>query len=60
MKGLTVVTEGGIDFGTLFAPVSSGVIDSITSSLPVAIPVLVALAGISIAIKVFGKFGVRK
>jgi len=49
-----------MDFGTLLAPVATGVTDTITDVLPIAIPVLVALAGIGIALKVFGKFGVKR
>jgi hypothetical protein len=50
----------GPDYGTLLAPVATGATDAITAALPIAIPVLVALAGLTIALKVFGKFGVRR
>lgn len=49
-----------MDFGTLLAPVGTGVTDAIADVLPVAIPILVALAGISIALRVLGKFGARR
>jgi hypothetical protein len=49
-----------MDWETLFAPVSTGALGAVTDILPVAIPVLVALVGIGIAIRVFGKFGVKK
>lgn len=58
MTGL-VLTEVP-DLGVLFAPAATGVTDTIVSILPVAIPVLVLLAGIGIALKVFGKFGIRR
>jgi len=49
-----------MDFAVLFGPVATGVLAAITAVLPVAIPVLVALAGISIAIVLFRKFGVKR
>ena len=49
-----------VNVGTLFAPAAEGVTSTIGQILPVAIPVLVLLAGINIALRVFGKFGVRK
>jgi len=49
-----------MDFGTLLAPVATGVEGVITDVVPIAIPILLALAGISIALKVFSKFGVRR
>lgn len=48
------------DYGTLLQPVADGATAAITAVLPIAIPVLVALAGLGIALKVFGKFGVRR
>ncbi len=48
------------DVGALFQPVADGVLTAINAILPVAVPVLVALAAIGIALKVFGKFGVRR
>ena len=47
-------------WSTLLAPVATGVTDTITAVLPLAIPVLVALAGLTIAISVFRKFGVKR
>jgi len=49
-----------MDFGTLLAPVATGATGAITDVLPIAIPVLVALAGIGIAVRVFAKFGVKR
>lgn len=49
-----------MDFGTLFLPVVAGIQAVIADILPVAIPVLVTLAGVSIALAVLGKFGVRR
>lgn len=49
-----------IDYGTLLSGVGTGATDAITSVLPIAIPVLVALAALGIALKVFGKFGVKR
>lgn len=49
-----------MDFGDLLAPVATGALGAITDVLPIAIPVLVALAGLGIALKVFGKFGIRR
>jgi len=49
-----------MDFGTLFGPVATGVLAAVSDVLPVAIPVLVGLAGITIAINVFRKFGVKR
>ncbi len=44
----------------LFQPVADGVIDAINAVLPLAVPVLVLLAGITIALTVFRKFGVKR
>lgn len=49
-----------MDFDTLFAPVTTGVTTTITEVLPLGITVLVALAGVSIAIALLRKFGVRR
>ena len=49
-----------MDWGTLLADVGTGATDAIEAVLPIAIPVLVALAGLGIAIKVFGKFGLKR
>lgn len=59
MKVLLLAAEP-VDVGALFAPAADGVMATITSILPVAIPVFVVLAGIGIALKVFSKFGVRR
>lgn len=48
------------DWGTLFGGVGDTINTDITSVLPVAIPVLVTLAGVSIALSVFRKFGVKR
>jgi len=49
-----------MDWDTLFDPVVTGVQGVITDLLPVAIPILVTLAGVSIAIALLKKFGVRR
>lgn len=49
-----------MDWSTLLAPVGTEATGAITEVLPIAIPVLVALAGLSIALKTFGKFGVKR
>lgn len=49
-----------MDWGTLLASVPTGVSDTIADVVPIAVPVMVALAGISIAVKVFSKFGIRR
>jgi len=48
------------DWATLFAGVGTGINDTITAVLPIAIPVLVVLASISIALAVFRKVGVKR
>ena len=47
-------------WGTLFADVGSQINDTITAVLPVAIPVMVTLASIGIAVGIFRKFGVKR
>jgi len=49
-----------MDFGTLLLPVADGVEAVITDVIPLGIPIVLALAGVSIALKVLGKFGVRR
>lgn len=49
-----------MDWGTLLASVTTGATAAITSTLPIAIPVLVALAGLTIALNVFRKFGIKR
>lgn len=48
------------DIGELMAPVGTGAITSVSDTLPQAIPVLVLLSGIGIAIGLFRKFGVKR
>lgn len=60
MTGILLAAGDPVDVGALFTPAADGVMATITSILPVAIPVFVVLAGIGIALKVFGKFGVRR
>jgi hypothetical protein len=50
----------GIDIATLLGPVATGATDAISDTLPIAIPVLVALAAVSIGLNVFRKFGVKR
>lgn len=49
-----------MDFAVLFAPIATGALDSVESVVPIAIPVLVGLVGITLALKVFGKFGLKR
>ena len=49
-----------MDIGLLMAPVATGATSAIATVLPLAIPVLVALAAVSIALGVFRKFGVKR
>jgi len=49
-----------MDYGTLFGGVSTEALAAITDILPLGITVMVALVGIGLALRVFGKFGVRK
>lgn len=49
-----------MDFGTLLLPVGTAVTGVVADVVPIGITVLVALAGISIALGVFRKFGVRR
>jgi hypothetical protein len=49
-----------MDWAVLLAGVPTGVTDTISDVVPIAVPVLIALAGISIAIKVFRKFGISR
>lgn len=48
-----------MDFGTLLAPLATGALAAFNDILPVAIPIAVGFAGLGIAIKVFGRFGIR-
>lgn len=49
-----------MDFAVLFAPLGTGATDAVVEVLPIALPVLVLLAGITIVLRVFGKVGVRR
>lgn len=49
-----------MDWAVLLAPVGTGATDALADVLPIAIPVLVAFVGLGIALRVLGKFGVRK
>ena len=60
MDRLITAVGDPVDIGALFAPAATGATDTITSILPYGIGVFVLLAGIGIALKVFGKFGVRR
>lgn len=48
------------DYGLLLAGVGTGATDAITAVLPLAIPVLVALSALTIALRVFAKVGVKR
>jgi hypothetical protein len=47
------------DWATLLAGVPTGVSSTISAVVPIAVPVMIALAGLSIAIAIFRKFGIR-
>lgn len=49
-----------MDFGTLLTPIGADLTATIADVVPVGIVVLGALAGLGIALKVLGKFGVRR
>lgn len=49
-----------MDYGTLFGGVSTEALAAIADIVPIGITVMVALVGIGIALRVFGKFGVKK
>lgn len=49
-----------MEWDVILGPVATGVQSVITDVVPIAVPVLLALAGISIALGVFRKFGVRR
>jgi hypothetical protein len=49
-----------MDIADLFEPLATGALDAINAVVPIAIPVVVALVGLSIAIRVFGKFGIKR
>lgn len=49
-----------MEWDTLFTPVITGVQGVISDVLPIAIPVLVTLAGLTIGLKLLGKVGVRR
>lgn len=49
-----------MDYGTLFAGVPTEGLAAIADVVPLGITVMVALVGIGIALRVFGKFGVKK
>lgn len=49
-----------MDWTELLGPVATGALAAFTAALPLVIPVMVALAGLGIALRVFGKFGIRR
>lgn len=53
-------TAVGPNWGTLFGGVGDGVTAAIAAAVPLGIPVLLSLAGLSIVIGVFRKFGVKR
>lgn len=48
-----------MDWGTAFGSLPTAVTEVITDIAPLGITVLVALAGVNIALSLFSKFGVR-
>jgi len=49
-----------MDWDVLLGPIATGALGAITDVLPLAVPVLVALISISVALRIFGKFGARR
>lgn len=49
-----------MDFGTLLAPIATDAAATIADVLPLGITVVGGLVGISIALRVLGKFGVKR
>ena len=49
-----------MNYTTLFGGVGTEALAAITAIIPLGITVMVALVGIGIALKVFGKFGVKR
>lgn len=49
-----------MEWDTLLGPVATGALGAFEAVLPIAVPVLVALAGLGIGLKVLGRFGIRR
>lgn len=49
-----------MDIGVLMAPVATGALDAVEAIVPIAIPVLVILVSITLALRTFGKFGLKR
>jgi hypothetical protein len=49
-----------LDVSAVFGPLATAALDAIETIVPLAIPVLVALVAITIALRVFGMFGVKR
>lgn len=49
-----------MDFGTLLAPLGTQAAAVVADVAPIGIPVLVALAGLGIALRSMGKFGIKR
>lgn len=49
-----------MDFDTLLGPIATGALDAFEAILPIGVPVLVAFVGLGIALRTFGKFGIRR
>ena len=49
-----------MDWGLAFAAVPTDLLATLADVAPLGVTVFAALAGIGIAIRVFGKFGVKK
>lgn len=49
-----------MEISTLFAPLATGALDSVEAIVPLAIPVVVVLISITLAIRTFGKFGLKR
>lgn len=49
-----------MEWDTLLSPAATGATAALADVLPIAVPVLVAFAGLTIALRVFGKFGIKR
>lgn len=49
-----------MEWDTVFGTVGTGIQSAITDIVPLALPIFIAVVGISLAVKIFGKFGARK
>lgn len=48
-----------IDYGTAFGSLDTSIAAALTDALPIIVPIFGALVGLTIFLRVLGKFGVR-